>query len=113
MDRRKENDQYHSELLVRTNAQELRRRRKRTREHWVVVGEKVEGLRGQLERRTDLLNIERKEEEEGSTEVRTAGDRIEKPKVGVALTLPDVGKCGSAAPNFCITTSISMNVSKK
>lgn len=59
-------DQYHSELLVRTDGQELRRRRrKRTREHWVVVVEVVEGLRGQLERRTDRLRREEEEKEGG------------------------------------------------
>lgn len=48
---------YHSVLLVRTDGQELRRRkrgRKRTRDHWVV-----DRLRGQLERRTDRLRRER------------------------------------------------------
>lgn len=46
----------HSVLLVRTDGQELRRRkrrrRKRIRDHWVV-----DRLRGRLERRTDRLRV--------------------------------------------------------
>lgn len=48
----KEEVLYHSVLLVRTDWQELRRR-KRVRDRWVV-----DRLRGQLERRTDRLGVE-------------------------------------------------------
>ena len=49
---------YHSVLLVRTDGQELRRR-KRIRDHWVV-----DRLRGRLES-TDRLREEGEEEEDG------------------------------------------------
>lgn len=64
----KEEVLYHSVLLVRTDWQELRRRkrrRKRVRDRWVV-----DRLRGQLERRTDRLRREGKKKRTEGKEMR-------------------------------------------